>query len=92
MENNEHPQLDKEFLKKATLEFMDELGSLKVRDYRIVPYNHWKKDTEWLFLISRNGCYPMYIHVEAVKLDEAIVQVIEKAELYTQEMKKFYGG
>lgn len=92
MSDEDTPKLDSDFLKKATKDFMRELGYLKVRDYLIVPYNHWKRDTEWLLLISRSGSYPMYIHVEAVKLDEAIVQAIEKAEQYAQEMKKLYGG
>lgn len=63
----------------TSTQYGDEVGGVfSVDDLEIIPFNHWKKDMEWLVLIvdsPREGCF---IAVNAYTVQEAVVVALQR--------------
>ena len=56
--------------------FKEISGCVRIGDYLIMPFNHWKRDTFWMFLVTCDGEYPLFIPAEAIKIEEAIDEAL----------------
>lgn len=43
-----------------------------------IPYNHWKRDMEWMVLVVESPKYGAFIPVEAYTAREAALKAIEE--------------
>ena len=65
--------------KEVILEYMDEVGGVfHFGPFEAIPYNHWKKDFEWLVLIMEEKEFCAFVPVKALTAREACQEAVYK--------------
>lgn len=64
---------------KHMIEYSEETGGIySSGNIEAIPYNHWRKDYEWLVMILDPPEHAAFIPVEALTAREACTQAIYK--------------
>ena len=66
--------------------YLDEVGGFfSEENIEAIPYNHWKKDNEWLVLVLEAPIYGAFIPVTALTAREAVCQAIAEFKIIKEK-------